>query len=171
MQPLCKCQNSVFFSLSSYVSDDVSKKNSASWLIYFCQEPLYNEGFSFSLGQQASPLRKRKKPSSKGAPTKVFLLQQCKFVSYILRHVARHRKKNTGRWHLQGGCNYHQKMTAQVIPSRLYCACSSTHAVHTFFIDFPCPRCGNRSPTAGERGAHRRIGSFGVGGLEELTEG
>ncbi len=46
-----------FFSLTSYVSNDVLGKKSASWVIY-----LYNEGFSFSLGQQASPLRKRSLP-------------------------------------------------------------------------------------------------------------
>jgi hypothetical protein len=52
----------LIFSVSSYVSDDVSGKNSASWVINCCQEPLYNEGFSFALGQQASPLRKRRLP-------------------------------------------------------------------------------------------------------------
>jgi hypothetical protein len=89
------------------VSDDVSGKNSPSWVIYFCKEPLYNEGLSF-------PLQKRSLPQ-KELQTKVFLLGQFNFVSYILRHIARHRKKTTGHWHLQGGCNYDQKMTAEVI--------------------------------------------------------
>jgi hypothetical protein len=44
------------------VSEDVSGKKSASWVIYFYQEPLYNEGFSFALGQQASPLQKKSLP-------------------------------------------------------------------------------------------------------------
>jgi hypothetical protein len=64
-------------------------------VIYFCQEPLYNEGFSFALGQQGSPLRKRSLPQ-KELQTKVFLLGQFNFVSYILRHIARHRKKPQG---------------------------------------------------------------------------
>ncbi len=95
LQPPCKCQSPVFFSLSSNVSDDVSGKNSAFWMIYFCLEPLYNAGFSFTLGQQASPLRKRSLPQ-KELQTKVFLLGQCDFVSYILRHIAMHRKKPQG---------------------------------------------------------------------------
>jgi hypothetical protein len=77
------------------LSNDVSGKNSASWVIYFCQEPLYNEGFSFVFGQQASPLQKRSLPQ-KELLTKVFLLGQCNIVSYILRHIARHRKKPQG---------------------------------------------------------------------------
>jgi hypothetical protein len=61
-----------FFSLSSYVSDDISGKNSVSWVIYFCYEPLYNEGFSFTLGQQASPLRKRSLPHKGAADENIF---------------------------------------------------------------------------------------------------
>jgi hypothetical protein len=101
------------------VSDDIPGKNSASWVIYFCQEPLYNEGFSFALGQQASLLQKRSLPQ-KELPTKVFLLGQCNFVSNILRHIVRHRKKKTGCWLFHGGCKYDQKMTAQVIQRLLY---------------------------------------------------
>ncbi len=41
LQPPRKCQSPGYFSMSSYVSDDVSGKNSASWVIYFCLEPLY----------------------------------------------------------------------------------------------------------------------------------
>jgi hypothetical protein len=85
-----------FFSLSSYVSDDISVKNSASWVIFFAMS-LYI--MKASLSHWASRLLhcEREAFLIKELQTKIFFhLGQCNFVSHILRHIARHRKKSQG---------------------------------------------------------------------------
>ncbi len=64
----------------------------------------FEEGFSFAVEKPAGPLWKRSLHYTE-APGKYISPGRWIFPRYIIRHMARQRKK-TGLWHLQVGCNY-----------------------------------------------------------------